>query len=124
MLLSIVVPVLDEERGIADALAVLQPLRAAGHEIIVVDGGSRDRTLALATPLADRAFCAPRGRASQMNAGAALAHHDTLLFLHADTRRRSTRSTRSRVRCTPDIAGAGSTSRSKARRVCCRWSPQ
>ena len=86
MLLSIIVPVLDEERGIADALAVLQPLRAAGHEVIVVDGGSRDRTLALATPLTDRALCAPRGRASQMNAGAALAHHDTLLFLHADTR--------------------------------------
>jgi len=86
MRLSIVVPVLNEGRGIASALAALQPLRAIGHEIIVVDGGSLDRTLALATPLADRALSAPRGRASQMNAGAAEARRDTLLFLHADTR--------------------------------------
>src|SRR5882724_6121121 len=86
MHVSIIVPVLDEERGIASALAALQALRAIGHEVIVVDGGSRDRTLALATPLADRALSAPRGRASQMNAGAGVAHHNTLLFLHADTR--------------------------------------
>jgi len=49
---SIIVPALDEVRGIAATLAPLQPLRAAGHEIIVVDGGSRDSTLALATPFA------------------------------------------------------------------------
>jgi glycosyltransferase involved in cell wall biosynthesis len=54
--------------------------------VIVVDGGSHDDTLARARPLADRVIGAARGRASQMNAGAAIARHDVLLFLHADTR--------------------------------------
>ena len=84
--LSIIVPVLDEAADIEAALAVLQPLRAAGHEVIVVDGGSGDRTLEIAIPLVDAALAAPRGRAHQMNAGAAAAHGDVLLFLHADTR--------------------------------------
>jgi rSAM/selenodomain-associated transferase 2 len=85
--LSIVIPVLDEEAEITDALAALAPLRARGVETIVVDGGSRDRTLALARPLADHVIQASRGRAVQMNAGAAAAKPgDVLLFLHADTR--------------------------------------
>ena len=84
--LSIIVPALDEAAGIAACLAPLQPMRARGAEVIVVDGGSRDGTVALARPLADRVTAAPRGRAAQMNAGAALAAGDTLLFLHADTR--------------------------------------
>lgn len=84
--LSIVVPVLDEAGGIAAALAALQPLRDAGAELIVVDGGSADATRELAGPLADRLLTAPRGRASQMNAGAAAARGEVLLFLHADTR--------------------------------------
>lgn len=84
--LSIIVPALDEAAGIAACLASLQPMRARGAEVIVVDGGSRDGTVALARPLADRVTSAPRGRAAQMNAGAALATGDTLLFLHADTR--------------------------------------
>lgn len=86
MSLSIIIPVLDEEAEIADALAALAPLRARGVETIVVDGGSRDRTVALAAPLADRVIAAPRGRAAQMNAGAAAATGDVLVFLHADTR--------------------------------------
>jgi rSAM/selenodomain-associated transferase 2 len=84
--LSIIIPTLDEASGIRDALERLQPLRAARHEVIIVDGGSSDRTLALATPLVDRVLVAPRGRASQMNAGAELARGGWLLFLHADTR--------------------------------------
>jgi rSAM/selenodomain-associated transferase 2 len=84
--LSIVVPVLDEEAGIADALAALAPLRDNGAEAIMVDGGSRDRTPAVAAPLADRVLTARRGRATQMNAGAAAASGDIVLFLHADTR--------------------------------------
>jgi rSAM/selenodomain-associated transferase 2 len=84
--LSIVVPVLDEADGIAAHLAALAPLRANGAEVIVVDGGSADETRERAEPLADRVVVAPRGRASQMNAGAALATGDVLLFLHADTR--------------------------------------
>jgi len=83
---SIIVPTLDEAREIVATLAPLQTLRAAGHEIIVVDGGSVDATLALAAPLADRAFVAPKGRALQMNAGAAVATNDVLIFLHADSR--------------------------------------
>ncbi len=86
MRVSIVVPAWNEARSIVATLVGLQPLRAAGHEVIVVDGGSTDATLALATPLADRTFVAPKGRASQMNQGAAAATGDILLFLHADTR--------------------------------------
>jgi rSAM/selenodomain-associated transferase 2 len=84
--LSIVVPALDEAAGIAAALEALAPLRRRGAEVIVVDGGSRDATAALAAPLADRVLSAPRGRARQMNAGAAAARGRVLLFLHADTR--------------------------------------
>jgi len=83
--LSIVIPVLNEEAGIAAALQSLAPLRARGAEVIVADGGSSDRTVALARPRCDRLIVAPRGRAPQMNAGAAAAHGNVLLFLHADT---------------------------------------
>ena len=86
MRLSIIVPVLDEAAVIVQALAALAPLRAAGHEVIVVDGGSNDGTETLAAPLSDRVVRAPRGRARQMNAGAAVAGGDAMLFLHADTR--------------------------------------
>jgi rSAM/selenodomain-associated transferase 2 len=61
-------------------------LRACGHEVIVVDGGSADATRRLAAPHADRVLEAPRGRARQMNAGAAVASGGALVFLHADTR--------------------------------------
>ena len=86
MTLSIVMPALNEAAHIAAALEALAPLRRRGAEVIVVDGGSRDGTAALAAPLADRVLAAPRGRAAQMNAGAAAARGDILLFLHADTR--------------------------------------
>ncbi len=82
---SIIVPALDEARAIVATLVALQSLRAAGHEVIVVDGGSGDATVALATPLVDRVCVAPGGRARQMNAGAAVAAGDILLFLHADS---------------------------------------
>ncbi len=84
-MISIVIPVLDEAAGIGASLAALQALRASGAEVIVVDGGSRDATCAIAAPLADRVIEAPRGRAAQMNAGAAASRGDVLLFLHADT---------------------------------------
>jgi rSAM/selenodomain-associated transferase 2 len=84
--LSVVVPALNEARGIADALRALAPLRSRGHELIVVDGGSDDGTREIAEALADAAIVAPRGRARQMNAGARAARGDALVFLHADTR--------------------------------------
>ena len=83
--LSIVVPVLDEASGVVAALRALAPLRECGHEVIVVDGGSRDGTPALAAPWADRVLSSERGRARQMNTGAELAGGEVLLFLHADT---------------------------------------
>ncbi len=86
MKLSIIMPVLDEAAGIEAALTALAPYRARGVELIVVDGGSSDGTAALARPLADRVIAAPSGRGLQMNAGAAIATGDVLLFLHADTR--------------------------------------
>jgi rSAM/selenodomain-associated transferase 2 len=84
--LSIVIPVLDEAGGIAASLALLRPFRERGVEIIVVDGGSRDGTRSLAAPLADRVIESPRGRSLQMNAGAAAAAGEAIVFLHADTR--------------------------------------
>ena len=82
--LSIVLPVLDEADDIGRALARLSDYRARNVEVIVADGGSRDRTADLARPLADRVLVAPRGRAKQMNAGAAAASGDILMFLHCD----------------------------------------
>ncbi len=86
MKISIIVPALNEAEGIAAALTGLALLRKRGHEVIVVDGSSSDKTAARSRGAADRVVAAPRGRASQMNAGAALAQGEVLLFLHADTR--------------------------------------
>src|SRR5260370_19979421 len=83
--LSIIMPVLNEGEGIAAALDALAGMRALGTEVIVVDGGSRDATIQRARLRADCVISAPRGRAVQMNAGAAKATGDVLLFLHADT---------------------------------------
>lgn len=83
--LSIVVPVLNEAGQVAQRLALLAPLRARGVEVIVVDGGSQDGTADLARNGADQVVVAPRGRASQMNAGALASRAPHLLFLHADT---------------------------------------
>ena len=83
--LSIIIPTLNEAGQIAATLAPLQPMRGRGGEVIVADGGSEDATVAIATPLCDRVISAPRGRARQMNAGAATARGAVLWFLHADT---------------------------------------
>lgn len=83
--ISIVIPALNEAQSIAATLEALHGLRGDGHEVIVVDGGSADDTATVARGLADRVLEAPRGRARQMNAGAAIARGDVLLFLHADT---------------------------------------
>ena len=87
-MLSIVMPVLNEGAGVGHALQALAPLRARGVQLIVVDGGSTDDTVAQfrAGLEADgQLIHAPRGRAPQMNAGARQAQGTALLFLHADT---------------------------------------
>lgn len=84
MKLSVVVPMLNEEGAIAATLGAIRTA-APNAEVIVVDGGSADRSVVVARPLADSLLAAPRGRARQMNAGAAAARGDVLAFVHADT---------------------------------------
>jgi rSAM/selenodomain-associated transferase 2 len=84
--LSIIIPVLNEAAALESLLASLQAWRGDGCEVILADGGSRDGSREAASGLCDRWVEAPRGRASQMNAGARVGHGDALLFLHADTR--------------------------------------
>jgi len=84
--LSIIIPALNEAENMPALLDSLQPLRRRGAEIVVVDGGSGDDTVALARKAADRVIASPPGRARQMNAGAAIAQGEILCFLHADSR--------------------------------------
>lgn len=83
--ISIIVPTLNEAGQIGSMLSKLQPLRERGHEVIVADGGSRDKTISEAKPFADRVLDAPRGRASQLACGAKVSGHPVLWFVHADT---------------------------------------
>jgi rSAM/selenodomain-associated transferase 2 len=86
MRISVIIPALEEAAHIGGLLGDLSPLRAAGHELILVDGGSRDDTVALAEAGVDRVLIASSGRASQMNAGARVATGAVFWFLHADNR--------------------------------------
>lgn len=85
--LSVIVPMRNEAPGLPALLQRLMALRALGAEVILVDGGSEDGSLALACSAGAgvQLMSAEPGRARQMNAGAALARGDVLLFLHADT---------------------------------------
>jgi rSAM/selenodomain-associated transferase 2 len=83
--LSIVIPMLNEQAIVVASLARLQAFRECGAELVVADGGSSDDSVKLATPLADRVIQGRRGRAVQMNAGAAIVTGDILLFLHLDS---------------------------------------
>jgi rSAM/selenodomain-associated transferase 2 len=81
---SFIIPVLNEQEGIAE---LLRQLRNAfpGAELIVVDGGSADDTVAQAMPLCDQLLIGERGRALQMNLGGRVATGSYLCFLHADS---------------------------------------
>ncbi len=80
--LSVIIPALDESSGIEKTV---QSARDVDAEVIVVDGGSRDDTMAGAARAGARVERSSRGRALQQNRGAALARGEVLLFLHADT---------------------------------------
>jgi len=82
---SAIVPALNEAMTIERTLKSLQAIRSEGGEIIVVDGGSEDETSKLAAAWADKVIRSSKGRARQMNAGAAVASGDLLFFVHADT---------------------------------------
>jgi len=82
--ISFILPVLNEAALIEAQLQRLQTYRECGHEVVVVDGGSTDGTPALALKLADTVLSAAPGRSLQMNAGAAVASGDLLVFLHVD----------------------------------------
>lgn len=82
--LSIIIPVFNEAEQLVTKLQALQILRPK-CQLLVVDGGSVDATIAIAKPWVDRVVKSARGRALQMNIGAAQADADVFLFLHADT---------------------------------------
>ena len=85
MFISIIIPVLNEEDSIKELLLQLQPYRKQGHEVIVADGGSDDKTISISTTLADKVIQSQPGRALQMNKGADNSGNEILWFLHADT---------------------------------------
>lgn len=83
MRISIIIPVLNEEKTIAGTLLALQRLKP--DELILVDGGSSDGTGEICRKFGVELYPSPRGRARQMNFGAQRGTGDVLLFLHADT---------------------------------------
>ncbi len=84
---SVIIPTLNAAAGLEATLAALSEAKAsdAQFEIVVIDGGSHDGTPDLATRLGARSIAAPRGRGTQLAAGARASREPWLLFLHADT---------------------------------------
>lgn len=85
MRLSIIIPVLNEAEVLPGLLKHLASICGSGSEVIVVDGRSEDDSWQIALRAGVHVISSERGRARQMNAGAAVAQGDILLFLHADT---------------------------------------
>ena len=85
MKVSIIIPVLNEQKAIQKLLPSLAWARREGHEIIIVDGGSHDDTAQSAEAYSDFVIFSPRSRSIQMNMGASAATGDIFLFLHVDT---------------------------------------
>jgi len=82
--ISIIIPTLDEERSLPPLLAAILQERAA-HEVIVVDGGSQDRTLEVARDRGVRTLVSRPGRGAAISNGAEASRGDVLFFLHADS---------------------------------------
>ncbi|MDD9873706.1 MAG: TIGR04283 family arsenosugar biosynthesis glycosyltransferase [Deltaproteobacteria bacterium] len=121
MRIAVVIPARDEADGIC---AAVQSARAAGVEVLVVDGGSVDATAARARAAGARVLRAPPGRARQMQAGAkaAGAGADAILFLHADTRLPAGYADALRqALANPRIAGGAFALRFAERRLALRW---
>ncbi len=86
VVLSLVIPVLNEESCLRDSCEDYVALQNNGVEVIIVDGGSSDATIDIVRNHKLTLIHAPRGRAAQMNAGADKCNGNCLLFLHADSR--------------------------------------
>jgi len=84
-MISIIIPTLNEEDKVETCLKQFSAWRTAGHEVILVDGGSVDASVALAQPLVDKVLLSLPGRAAQMNLGADTANGDLLWFVHIDS---------------------------------------
>ncbi|MGE0769411.1 MAG: TIGR04283 family arsenosugar biosynthesis glycosyltransferase [Hyphomicrobiaceae bacterium] len=86
-MISVVIPTLNAEAGLADCLSALVSATVEGliREVIIVDGGSDDRTLRIADQAGARVITSPPGRGRQLQAGGSAARFGWILFLHADT---------------------------------------
>lgn len=82
-MISIIIPTLDEAENIRATVSSISDFE--NHEVIVVDGGSSDETVAIAQSMGVKTLCSKPGRARQMNLGAKNSRNDILLFLHGDT---------------------------------------
>lgn len=85
MSVTLVIPVLDEAKALPALVGQVAALDPPPHEIVLVDGGSADETVAIAEAAGWRVIDCERGRAKQINAGVAAARGDQVCVLHADT---------------------------------------